>query len=207
MKRPKNPPGSVLRSLAVLGATAVAAVILLALTDGLAAAGAGLALLTAAGLVAARYTVGGGAQDSGYRRSVRLLGSRTPVLGEWEWIVGRGLGPDSDVYVARTVRPQLERLFAARLAERHGVDPHRSPQRARALVGPELWPWIDPSAPAPASPLTEPVLRALLDRLEALDAPARPVAAEPATTYAEPEAAEPATTYPDQAPGHPDQAQ
>jgi hypothetical protein len=45
---------------------------------------------------------------------------------------------------------------------------HRSPQRARALVGAELWPWIDPEAIAPQPALPEPVLRALLDRLEAL---------------------------------------
>ncbi|MER6573909.1 hypothetical protein ABT288_49245, partial [Streptomyces sp. NPDC001093] len=60
------------------------------------------------------------------------------------------------------------RLFAARLAERHGVAMYRSPQRARALVGAELWPWIDPEATAPQPTLPEPVLRSLLDRLEAL---------------------------------------
>jgi hypothetical protein len=62
----------------------------------------------------------------------------------------------------------LQRLFAARLAERHGVAMYRNPQRARALVGTELWPWIDPDATAPQPTLPEPVLRSLLDRLEAL---------------------------------------
>ncbi|MFC4031793.1 hypothetical protein ACFO3J_09910 [Streptomyces polygonati] len=211
-------PGSVRHSVTLLGGIGVAAVLLLALTDGAAAAALGAALLTAAGLFIARYAVGGGAQDSGYRRSVKLLGTRAPALGEWEWIVGRGLGPDSDVYVATTVRPQLERLFAARLAERHGVDARRDPRRARALVGAELWPWIDPSGPPPASALTEPVLRALLDRLEALDTPTRPVADEWAeredqteradrTEPGRTEPAEHAATHPDQATGHRDQAE
>ncbi|MFE9311286.1 hypothetical protein ACIQCF_31080 [Streptomyces sp. NPDC088353] len=44
----------------------------------------------------------------------------------------------------------------------------RNPQLARALVGAELWPWIDPEATAPQTTLPEPVLRSLLDRLEAL---------------------------------------
>jgi hypothetical protein len=66
------------------------------------------------------------------------------------------------------MRPQLQRLFAARLAERHGVSMYRDPQRARPLVGADLWPWIDPGAPAPYPKLHENVLRALLDRLEAL---------------------------------------
>ncbi|SCE21978.1 hypothetical protein GA0115240_14471, partial [Streptomyces sp. DvalAA-14] len=188
-------PGSVRHSLLLLGGTGAAAVVLLALTDGAAAAATGMALLAAGGLAVARYGAGAGAQDSGYRRSVRLLGSRAPALGEWEWIVGRGLGAESDLYFATTVRPQLERLFAARLAERHGVDARRDPARARALVGPELWPWIDPAGAPPAAALTEPVLRALLDRLEALDTPTRRAAGEPPATDSDP------TT------GHRDQAQ
>jgi hypothetical protein len=62
----------------------------------------------------------------------------------------------------------LQRLFAARLAERHGVAMYRNPRRARSLVGAELWPWIDPEAPPPLPALPEPVLRSLLDRLETL---------------------------------------
>ncbi|MEU2881163.1 hypothetical protein ABZ651_34290, partial [Streptomyces sp. NPDC007070] len=78
------------------------------------------------------------------------------------------LAEDGAAHFRAVMRPQLQRLFAARLAERHGVAMHRSPERARALVGAELWPWIDPGATAPAPTLPEPVLRALLDRLEAL---------------------------------------
>ncbi|WP_329128795.1 hypothetical protein OG552_01255 [Streptomyces sp. NBC_01476] len=183
MKPSRSAPGSVRHSAVLLAGTGAAAVVLLALTDGVAVAAAGLGLFTAAGLVIARYVAGGGAQDSGYRRSVRLLGSRAPVLGEWEWIVHNALGANGDVHFATSLRPQLQRLFTARIAERHGIDLYRTPQRARALVGPELWPWIDPAEPPPAAVLPEAVLRALLDRLEALDTPAGPAAADRATTY------------------------
>ncbi len=155
-------------SLSVLGTVAVAAEVLLALADGAAAAATGLALITAVALALGRYAAGGAAQDSGYRRPVRLLGSRAPALGGWQRIVAKALADDGEAHLDTQLRPQLQRLFAARLAERHGVAMYRNPQRARVLVGAELWPWIDPEATAPQPTLPEPVLRALLDRLEAL---------------------------------------
>ncbi|MER6734609.1 hypothetical protein [Streptomyces puniciscabiei] len=161
-------PGSVRHSLAVLGTVAVAADGLLALADGAAAAATGLALITAVALALGRYATGGAAQDSGYRRPVRLLDSRAPALGGWQRIVAKALTDDGEAHLDTVLRPQLQRLFAARLAERHGVAMYRNPQRARALVGAELWPWIDPEATAPQPTLPEPVLRSLLDRLEAL---------------------------------------
>ncbi|MGW3172661.1 hypothetical protein [Streptomyces sp. NPDC001153] len=161
-------PGSVRHSLAVLSTVAVAAEVLLALADGAAAAVTGLALVTAVALVLGRYAAGGAAQDSGFRRPVRLLHSRAPALGEWRRIVAKALADDGEAHLDTVLRPQLQRLFAARLAERHGVAMYRSPQRARALVGAELWPWIDPEATAAQPTLPEPVLRSLLDRLEAL---------------------------------------
>ncbi|WP_331744555.1 hypothetical protein OG762_50230 (plasmid) [Streptomyces sp. NBC_01136] len=161
-------PGSVRHSLAVLSTVVVAAEVLLALADGAAAAVTGLALVTAVALVLGRYAAGGGAQDSDHRRRVRLLDSQAPALGGWRRIVAKTLTDDSEVHLRTVMRPQLQRLFAARLAERHGVAMYRNPQRARALVGAELWPWIDPEATAPQPTLPEPVLRSLLDRLEAL---------------------------------------
>jgi hypothetical protein len=152
----------------VLATVSAAAAVLLYLADGLAAAATGLALIAIGGLALARYTAGADAQDSGHRRAVRLLGSRQPALGEWRRIVDRTLGADGEVHFATTLRPQLQRLFAARLAERHGIELHRNPQRARGFIGPELWPWLDPDAPPPQPELPEPVLHALLARLEAL---------------------------------------
>ncbi|MEU8432840.1 hypothetical protein AB0F18_07965 [Streptomyces sp. NPDC029216] len=161
-------PGSVRHSLAVLGTVALAAEVLLALADGVAAAATGLALITSVALVLGRYAAGGGAQDDGCRRAVRLLGSRAPALGRWRRMVTETLADDAEAHLRTVMRSQLQRLFAARLAERHGVAMYRDPQRARELVGAELWPWIDPGAAAPQPALPEPVLRSLLDRLEAL---------------------------------------
>ncbi|MFY4721142.1 hypothetical protein [Streptomyces sp. LaBMicrA B280] len=161
-------PGSIRHSVVVLGSVAVTAEVLLALADGAAAAVTGFALVTAGALVLVRYAAGGGAQDSDHRKRVRLLGSHAPALGGWRRIVAKTFEDDGEVHLRTVMRPQLQRLFAARLAERHGVVMHRNPRRARALVGAELWPWIDPEASAPGPTLPEPVLRALLDRLEAL---------------------------------------
>jgi hypothetical protein len=162
-------PGSVRHSLTLLAAVGAVSVAVLGLTEGLPGAATGLAVCTVAGLGIARYVSGAGAQDSGFRRSVRLLGSRAPALGEWQRVVDKSLGDRSDVHFNATLRPQLQRLFAARLAERHGVDLYRRPERAAALVGADLWPWIDPERrPAHRPDDPERVLRALLDRLEAL---------------------------------------
>ena len=69
-------------------------------------------------------------------------------------------------------RPLLQRLMASRLAERHGVDVHRSPDAARALVGADLWPWLDPARPASTSSrppgLAPRDLERVVERLEAL---------------------------------------
>ncbi|NUR30172.1 MAG: hypothetical protein HOV83_30700, partial [Catenulispora sp.] len=44
----------------------------------------------------------------------------------------------------RGLRRELTRLAAARLAERHGVNLYRDPRTAAALIGPDLWPLVDP---------------------------------------------------------------
>ena len=54
------------------------------------------------------------------------------------------------------LRPVLEHLLAARLAERHGVNLYTDPEAARRLLcrsprDQDLWPWIDP-APKPQHP-------------------------------------------------------
>jgi len=45
------------------------------------------------------------------------------------------------------LRPRLARLADARLAQRYGLDPAAQPERARELVGAELWPLVDASRP------------------------------------------------------------
>ncbi|GAA4228051.1 hypothetical protein GCM10022254_17270 [Actinomadura meridiana] len=69
-------------------------------------------------------------------------------------------------------RPVLVRLLAAALAERHGVDVHREPARARELVGEDVWPFVDPDRPGStdtfAAGVDPAALRAVVNRLEEL---------------------------------------
>ena len=70
------------------------------------------------------------------------------------------------------LRQLLARLFESALAERHRVDLTADPQRARALVGEDIWPLIDPARPpsfdsnAPGMDMR--MLARVVDRLERL---------------------------------------
>jgi hypothetical protein len=83
------------------------------------------------------------------------------------------------------LRPTLQQLLAARLAERHGVSLRDDPQQARRLLcrgsrDDGLWYWVDPARPASsardessaalsARPGIPPrTLARLIDRLERL---------------------------------------
>jgi hypothetical protein len=79
------------------------------------------------------------------------------------------------------LRPVLEHLLAARLAERHGVHLYQDPAAARTLLcrnprDADLWPWIDPGTrPETAARnsterrgIPRPTLARLIDRLEKL---------------------------------------
>jgi hypothetical protein len=75
------------------------------------------------------------------------------------------------------LRPVLEHLLAARLAERHGVNLYQDPAAARRLLckhrrDAALWRWIDPSARATQGTdrrgIPRYVLARLIDRLESL---------------------------------------
>ncbi|MEU1504670.1 hypothetical protein [Kitasatospora sp. NPDC005748] len=161
-------PGSVRHSLIELTVAAVLAEVLFALVGGAPAAAAGAVLLTATGLVAGRYVAGAGFLDIGLRDRQRVMDSREPGLGDWRWTVRQGLDPNGD---ARPLRGRLRRLFAARLSETHGVSLDTDRARAAELIGPRLWPWIDPDAADPDAALPGPVLLALVDRLESLQPP------------------------------------
>ncbi|MCM2421139.1 MULTISPECIES: hypothetical protein [Streptomyces] len=159
-------PGSTRHTLLVLGTVAAGTEAALALAGGFAAAGTGAVLIAAVALLTARYATGFDSQDHGYRRPVRLLGSRTPRLGDWGRAVAQGMSSEDGF--THTLRPGLQRLYAARLAERHGISLRAQPDRAAAVVGPELWPWIDPRRPAPEGTIPPQVLRAVVDRLDEL---------------------------------------
>lgn len=69
-------------------------------------------------------------------------------------------------------RPLLVRLMASRLADHHGIDLHRNPEQARALVGEDVWWWLDPARPVEGSSQPPGVdartLTRLVERLETL---------------------------------------
>ncbi|MBP0449175.1 hypothetical protein J5Y04_06390 [Kitasatospora sp. RG8] len=158
-------PGSVKHSLIELITVAVLAEILFALVGGAPAAGAGAVLLAGVALVAGRYVAGAGVGTEGLRQRARLMEAHEPGLGDWRWTVRHGLDPQGD---SQPMRGRLQRLFAARLSDAHGVSLTADRDRAAELVGPRLWPWIDPEAAASSEPVPAPVLLALVDRLESL---------------------------------------
>jgi len=80
--------------------------------------------------------------------------------------------PVSQWHYDNGLRPLLSRLFESVLAERHRVDLTADPERARGLVGDDVWPLIDPSRPpsfdsrAPGTDVR--TLTRIVDRLEQL---------------------------------------
>jgi hypothetical protein len=79
------------------------------------------------------------------------------------------------------LRPVLEHLLAARLAERHGVNLYQDPEAARSRLcrsprDADLWPWIDPTTrpkttgrdAAEPRGIPRRTLARLIDRLEKL---------------------------------------
>ncbi|MEU9044357.1 MULTISPECIES: hypothetical protein [unclassified Kitasatospora] len=158
-------PGSVRHSLIELAAPAVLAEILFALVGGGPGAGAGAVLLAVTGLLVARRVAGAGAGTRSPRSRPRQMEAYEPGLGDWRWTVRQGLDPQGD---AAPLRFRLRRLYTVRLAEVHGLDLSADRDRVAELLGPRLWPWIDPLAAAPAEAFPAAVLRELVDRLDSL---------------------------------------
>jgi hypothetical protein len=181
-ERPPVPRPRVLLSMLCAAALAVEAA--LALVGGWLAAGVGLGLLAALGVGLACYVSGAEVMDGQFRRPMRLVRQRNLSMLGWTSLVAAARSSSGNFQHA--VKPELERLYAVRLADKHGISLHAEPERAAALIGPELWPWIDPRRPptpppvkgprqaldrrsaAPPAPPPDTVLRALVDRLEQL---------------------------------------
>jgi hypothetical protein len=97
--------------------------------------------------------------------------------GYWRKRAGLVDGTQSMTAYDAELRGTLQRLLAARLAERHGISLHDDPDGARRLLCPtprddRLWYWVDPARP-PATPGKQPgipprTLAKLIDRLEQL---------------------------------------
>jgi len=72
----------------------------------------------------------------------------------------------------RMLRPVLQQIAAARLSDRHAVDPVTAPERARALLGLPAWHLVDPHRPPSedsAGPgIALPELALVVQRLEEL---------------------------------------
>ncbi|MFF7994394.1 hypothetical protein ACFZDG_32025 [Kitasatospora xanthocidica] len=158
-------PGSVRHSLIELALPAVLAEVLFGLVGGWPGAGAGAVLLTATGLLLALRVAGAGSGARTPRNRAWQMEAYEPGLGDWRWTVRQGLDPEGDT---GPLRLRLQRLYAVRLTEVHGLDPWADGERVAELLGPRLWPWIDPSAPAPAGAFPAEVLRELVDRLDSL---------------------------------------
>ena len=63
------------------------------------------------------------------------------------------------------LRPRLAGLLDARLAQRYGLDAAAQPERARELLGAELWPLLDTSRPASNDSRAPGVSMATVDRI------------------------------------------
>ncbi|MEV6282417.1 hypothetical protein [Kribbella sp. NPDC051770] len=78
--------------------------------------------------------------------------NRTQFLATWVQESGRERrGGEGSLTFARRVRPLLLELTTDRLVHRHGIDPQQEPDRARALVGDQLWNLITGTGPGTAS--------------------------------------------------------
>jgi len=108
------------------------------------------------------------------QRSVR---GHTSFLGFWRKRSVLGDATASMAAYDADVRPTLQHLLAARLAERHGVSLHADPAAARRLLLPgrgdqALWFWLDPLRPAENDKnkrgIPARTLAAIFDRLERL---------------------------------------
>jgi hypothetical protein len=97
--------------------------------------------------------------------------------GYWRSRSGLGEGINSMPAYEAELRGTLQRLLAARLAERHGVSLQRDPDTARRLLCPRprdqgLWYWVDPARPPVTtgrqSGIPPRTLARLIDRLERL---------------------------------------
>lgn len=103
--------------------------------------------------------------------------SHGSYLGFWR---KSGLLADASVNMRSydaDLRPTLQHLLAARLAERHGVSLYADPETARRLLlagepDDSLWYWLDPDRPAEQRAMRHGIpqrtLTAIVDRLERL---------------------------------------
>jgi hypothetical protein len=103
--------------------------------------------------------------------------SRTSFLGFWRKRSQMQDATRSMAVYDAELRPGLQHLLAARLAERHDVNLYADPAAARRVLdagwhGQSLWTWLDPQRPAVTDQrqpgIPQRTLTAIIDRLERL---------------------------------------
>jgi hypothetical protein len=103
--------------------------------------------------------------------------SRTSFLGFWRKRSQMQDATRSMAVYDTELRPGLQHLLAARLAERHDVNLYADPAAARRVLeagwhGESLWAWLDPQRPAVTDQrqpgIPQRTLTAIIDRLERL---------------------------------------
>ena len=175
MSEPEGPWTGTGPELIIAGVTVIATGL-----AGYAVAGwAGLTTVAAAAaalaLVVIRFLLPEGAAD--VARKSREKRTARPVSGysHRRFVVESGITHRG--FYDIELRPVLEHLLAARLAERHGVNLYQDPDKARKLLcrhrrDAPLWQWVDPAAePYEGSGrrgIPRYVLTRLIDRLEKL---------------------------------------
>lgn len=124
---------------------AVALIVGLTLAAGPAGLLAGLTFVAAAELVGLRAAM----YDRDRRHRFGWVGpgkrSSGPDLPSYRRIYNEvSRGRHSRWEFDRGLRRRLQRIMAVGLIESDGIDVDRQPDRARARIGPELWPLLDP---------------------------------------------------------------
>jgi hypothetical protein len=140
-------------------------------------------VVVAAGTAALSVVVVRGLSPRSARQTVRTAATKPtarPISGyaQRRFVVSSGIA-NSGFYEAE-LRPALEHLLAARLAQRHGVNLYTEPDKARQAfcrtrADEALWHWVDPARARPADQRDSPstgiprrTLARLVDRLEHL---------------------------------------
>jgi hypothetical protein len=153
-------------------------------------AGAGAAIVTLAVsavvlLVLLRGLVAAAAAPLLQEQDTWRAGGRTSFTGFWRKHGILANATNSMMSYDAELRPTLQHLLAARLAERHDVNLYQDPSAARRLLLPgtargtipggradQLWYWLDPARPAETRPHVKGIpprtLAAIIDRLERL---------------------------------------
>ncbi len=152
-------------------------------------AGAGAAVITlivwaVVLLVLLRWLMAAAATPVLQQQDTWRASGRTSFTGFWRKHSILANATASMMSYDAELRPTLQHLLAARLAERHDVNLYQDPSAARRLLsgaGPgtmrsgradELWYWLDPTRPAEtrrqARGIPPRTLAAIIDRLERL---------------------------------------